>query len=378
MNNKLKVVFQQKTNEKKNHKIEAISKKLIKIEKLKVDIETLKTKITTIRQLVDEKTTESKNKLCQAKEKFVIALIDKYVMKSFSKREKEIIISIINQEIEALTDFDYRSIMLDEAIIKFIKLQKESLSEFEMEMAQEAFESMLDEFDIELDGEDLNFDFEKMNDPAYKKRIEEKIKEKAKENHDKQMQLEKEKKIAKTDIDFQKIYKKLAKMAHPDLHQSETEKTLKEEVMQRLTTAWDERNYYDLLMLWLEIDPENSIELEITESNQKNIIAQLNETIGKIENEIYQIKFYFHETSFYYQFNAPSEKAIHTKIGKYIKTLDKDLKETALKTQDIENVKNFKKTLNKIYKSEQEEEQYMNAFFNSFGGDNYDDDDDDY
>lgn len=371
MNNTLKIILQPKVGEKKNKKIEDISKKLQKIEKLKIDFEILKNKIKTIQQKVDEKTCDSINSLSLVKEKFIIALIAKYELKSFTKWEKEIIASIINEEFEILTDFDYNSETLNEAIHKFIKLQKDNFNKFEMEMAKEAYKSMLDEFYFDFDEEDSDFDFEKMNDPIFKKRFEEKLKAKIKENHDREMQLEKEKKNKNTDIDFQKIYKKLAKLAHPDLQQSEFEKVTKVEVMQRLTNAWDERNYYELLMLWLEIDPDNSIELEITESNQKNIIAQLNDTIKNIENEMYQMKFNFEDTAFYYQFNATSEKAINTKIEKYKKTLDQSFKETIMKTQDIGKTKAFKTILKDIYESNQKEN--FIDFLNQFGSDLYED-----
>jgi uncharacterized coiled-coil protein SlyX len=350
MNNELKVILQEKSGEKRNKKIEDISKKLKKIEKLNDDFETLTKKIKTIRELVDQKTTDTKNILCQTKEKFIILLIKKYGMKSFTKWEKEIIGDLINEELETLANFHYKSETLQTAINQFITFQKENMSKYEKENAQESYRQMMEEFELDFDEDEL--DFEKMNDPAFKKKFEEKIRAKQKEHEERHKQLEKERKIEKTDIDFQKIYKKLAKLAHPDLYKSESEKVVKEEQMQRLTKAWDERDYYELLMLWLEIDPENTIELEITENNQKNIIAQLNQKIVEIEAETYRMKFHFDDTAFYYQFNAPSKKGINTKIEKYKKTLDKNSEMTALKHIDVEKTKTFKIILNDIYDSQ--------------------------
>ena len=272
-------------------------------------------------------------------------------MKSFTKWEKEIIADIINEDLETLTNFNYTSEKLQNAINQFIILQKENMSSYEKQIAQESYKAMMSEFD--LDFEEDNLDFDNINDPDFKKRFEEKIRAKQKEQQDFQKQFEKERKIAKTDIDFQKIYKKLAKLAHPDLYKSESEKTAKEAQMQRLTKAWNERDYYELLMLWLEIDPSNTIELEITEKNQKNIIAQLNKKITEIEAETYRVKFHFDDTAFYYQFNAPSEKGINTKIEKYKKTLENDNEMTALRHIDIEKTKTFKIILSEIYESNQ-------------------------
>jgi hypothetical protein len=354
MNNELKVILQEKSGEKKNKKIEDISKKLQKIEKLNTDLEKLTQKIKNIQVLVDEKTTDTKNILCQTIEQFVVLLIKKYAMKSFAKWEKEIIAGIINEELRTLGNFDYTSETLQKAVSQFITFQKENMSKYEMEIAQESYKQMMSEFDLDFEEDELDFD--KINDPAFKKQFEEKIRAKQKEQQDRQKQLEKEQKVEKTDIDFQKIYKKLAKLAHPDLYKSESEKAVKEEQMQRLTKAWDERDYYELLMLWLEIDPENTIELEITENNQKNIIAQLNKKIKQIEGETHRLKFQFQDTAFYYQFYASSEKGINNKIEKYKKTLDKDLKMTTLRHIDVEKTKKFKVILNDIYQSNQEDE----------------------
>ncbi len=354
MNNELKVILQDKSGEKKNKKIEDISKKLQKIEKLNADFELLKTKIKTLRELVDTKTTNNKKILCETKERYVLLLIKKYSMKSFTKWQKDIISSLITDELDVLANYDYTSETLQSAISQYIAFQKENMNSFEKAMLQEGYKHMMNEFDLDFEESDL--DFENMNDPAFKKQFEEKIRAKQKEHEEQQKQFEKEKKIAKTDFDFQKIYKKLAKLAHPDLHKSEKHKTEKEEQMQRLTKAWDERDYYELLMLWLEIDPQNTIELEITEKNQKNIIAQLNQKINEIEAETYRIKFRFDDTSFYYQFHAPTEKGINTKIEKYIKVLDRNIETTTLRHLDVEKTKTFKVILNEIYQSHENED----------------------
>jgi hypothetical protein len=349
MNNELKVILQEKSDKKKNKTIEDISKKLQKIEKLNADFETLKDKIKIIRVLVDKKTTDTKNNLCKIKEEYLILLIKKYGMKSFTKWQKDIIASLINEELETLSNMEYTTETLQNAISKYIAFQKENMNSYEKAMLQESYKQMMDELD--LDFEENNLDFDNINDPAFKKQFEEKIRAKQKEHQEQQKQLEKEQKIEKTDIDFQKIYKKLAKLAHPDLYKSENEKSVKEEQMQRLTKAWNERDYYELLILWLELDPENSIELEITEKNQKNIIAQLNEKINEIEAETYRVKFHFDDTAFYYQFNAPTEKGMNTKIAKYKKALDKNSEMTALRHIDVEKTKTFKIILEEIYQS---------------------------
>ena len=86
----------------------------------------------------------------------------------------------------------------------------------------------------------------------------------------KKKNINKKKKTNKnTDINFQKIYKSLIKLCHPDLSKNSEEKRHNEELTKKLTVVWRNRDYYELLILWLEIDPMNSLNLEINKENQK-------------------------------------------------------------------------------------------------------------
>ena len=271
-------------------------------------------------------------------------------MKSLTKWQKDIIANMINEEYEILCDFNYSSPELELAFSKYVNVQNDEMSSFEREFAKNAFADIMSDFGFDDDEDDFEFDFSKMNDPKYKQEFEEKIHQKQQEEQERQKQVQKEKQVAKTDIDFQKVYKKLAKMTHPDLYKTDVEKTVKEEQMQRLTKSWEERNYYELLMIWLEVDPENTIELEITETNQKNIIKQLNEKIIKLEAEMYRVKFHYKDTSFYYQnFNAPNPKTIVKKIDDYIKTLTDNANQTTQNYSLFEKTVNLKKHLTKVY-----------------------------
>jgi uncharacterized coiled-coil protein SlyX len=358
MNNKLEIILQQKSGEKKNKKIEDITKKIQKIEKLNVDFELLKDKIKNIKLQVDHQSADVKLHFCHAKERYIILLMDKYAMKSLTKWQKDIIANMINEEYEILSDFNYSSPELEEAFSKYVNLQNDEMNSFEREFAKNAFADMMSDFGFDDEEDDFEFDFSKMNDPKYKQEFEEKIRQKQQEEQERQKQTQKEKQVAKTDIDFQKVYKKLAKITHPDLYKTDHEKKVKEEQMQRLTKSWEERNYYDLLMIWLEIDPENTIELEITETNQKNIIKQLNEKITTLEAEMYRVKFHYKDTSFYYQnFNAPNPKTIVKKIDDYIKTLVENSNDTTRHFNLFEKTANLKKHLTQVYNQQLKEEE---------------------
>jgi uncharacterized coiled-coil protein SlyX len=356
MNNKLEIILQQNSGEKKNKKIEEITKKIQKIEKLNVDFEVLKDKIKNLKLQVEEQSAQEKLNFCKSKEQYLILLIDKYAMKSMNKWQKEIIANMINEEYGLLNDFEYESAEITEAFSKYISIQNSEMTEYEKQFAKESLAEMMSEFGFD-DDDNLDFDFSKINDPKFKKELEEKMRQKFQKQQEEQKQQEKEKQVAKTDIDFQKIYKKLAKLTHPDLYKTDTEKELKEAQMQRLTKSWEERNYYELLMIWMEVDPENTIELEITETNQKNIIKQLNEQITKKEAEIYQVKFYYKDTAFYYQnFNAPNPKTIAKKIDNYVQTLKQTANQTTQYFDLFQKTANLKKHITKIYNSLQEDD----------------------
>ena len=366
MNNKLEIILQQKSGEKKNRKIEEITKKIQKIEQLNLDFETLKTKIKTIKLQVDEHSTEEKLNFCKAKEDYIVLLINKYQLKGLTKWQKEILSGMINEEYELLNDFEYSTPKIETAFEEYVNFQNNEMSNFEKEFAKEAFADMMSEFGFDDDDKDFEFDFSKMNDPKYKMEFEEKIRQHQEKFHEEQKNREKEKQVAKTDIDFQKVYKKLAKLTHPDLYKTEDEKALKEEQMQRLTKSWEERNYYDLLMMWLEVDPENTIELEITENNQKNIIKQLNEKITGLEAEMYRVKFHYKNTSFYYQnFNGPSPKNVTKKINEYIQKLAETANATTSNFNLFEKTVNLKKYLAKVYDENQNDD--FGDFLRTFG-----------
>ena len=365
MNDQLKVVLQKNSDIKTNKKIAEITNKIKQIEQLSHDFEALKQKIASLKQQVDSQSQTHKNDFCKTKEAYILLLVKKHSLKSLTKWQKGIIADMINKQAEILADFDYCSPELEEAYTEFSKAMNAEMNSFEKEMANDYFNQMMSEMGFDPEDDDFDFNFENMNDPGYKKKMEEKFKQHAEESHQKQKEIEKEMRVAKTDIDFQKVYKKLAKITHPDLSKSEEERITKEAVMQRLTKAWDSRDYYELLMIWLEIDPENTIDLEITENNQKNIIRQLNEKLEAINQDIYDVKNNYNDTAFYFHnFDAKTQKSTDKKIKKFIADLTETTNDTAQKILMFNKTITLKKHLTMVY--DMEKNFSLNDFMNSF------------
>lgn len=367
MSTNLQIVFNQSTGEKKHKQIEAISKKTAKIEKLQKDLNALEAKIKLIKEKVELQTKEAKELFAKTKENYIILLIKKHQEKGMTRWQQNIIEDFIQEEYTLLTDMDIVSENLKNIMNVFLKKLMENLTPFEKQMRDEAMKEMLKEMGIKPD---KNTNFDDMTNPSFMKDFEEKMR--AENQKRKEIEKEKEKEILvkNTDIDFQKLYKKLVKMVHPDLSKDEIDKQTREDVMKKLTSAWENRDYYEVIMLWIQIDPENKCELELNEANQKNIIKQLNAKISDLEYQEFCIKNQFQDTAFYYgNFNAPSEKGIDNKIKKYKESLEITTINTSFLIQDYEKTSNLKNELKKIKKEQEAEEfeynQYMMKGFGS-------------
>jgi hypothetical protein len=359
MENKLQVIFNQTQQGSKNKTIEDIVKKVAKIEKLKKDQELLIDKINTIKVKYEAQTKEVITNFTKSKEQYIELLIQRYNQKSFTKWQKEYIIDFINDEIEILKDMDLISGDFHKVISEYYSNQMKKLSNHEKQLRDEMAKNMFEEMGIELDDD---FDFDNFGDPNFTESMKEKFQENFFKNQQSYKEEEKQNQVLNTDIDFQKLYKKLVKISHPDLAKSEFEKAAKEITMKKLTAAWNERNYYELIMIWMEIDPENSIDLQINESNQKNIIKQLNEKISDTEREIWKIKKHS-EFSFYYSnFNAAKETTILNKIKNYSNDILIDTKKTNDLIIKYSKSENLKKDIIEIHEN-QEEDAFENFLF---------------
>ena len=220
MNNQLKTILQEKSSEKKNKSIEDITNKIKKIDKLKTNLIDLGKQILAIKLQVDRQSKTEKLLFCQTKEKYLLHLIEKYNTKGNTEWQKNLIAEMIRKEHELLIDFEYESEEIEKAFSANLKQQTELMTNFEKQIAQ-----------FDFGDEEMDFDFTKMHDSKIKKEFEEKIREIINKNQ------EKRKHVAKTDIDFQKVYKKLSKLTHLNLHKSSEEKEIKEAQMHQLTKA---------------------------------------------------------------------------------------------------------------------------------------------
>ncbi|WP_010522801.1 hypothetical protein [Aquimarina agarivorans] len=89
--------------------------------------------------------------------------------------------------------------------------------------------------------------------------------------------------------------------------------------MKKLSEAWQNRDYYQLLMLKSEIEKNNEVtEIKIDDSQSKSLLKQLDEHIKQLEIEILMFTKHDPDNSFYFDhFNHRSENVLKQKIHKY-------------------------------------------------------------
>jgi hypothetical protein len=363
---KIAIIFSQETKANKGKDVEKISKKLEKIEQLKSQIEKSKLEIEKIKNLYKKHATETELLFYQAKEAYVVALSEKFLDKGFTKWQQDVLYNLIQEEINLLNDMKYSSEVLTSISSKVDEHYSANMSSFDKEIGKEMFKNFMQHNGFDFDEDDFSFD--DISNPNFMKDFAEKHQRARFEQQQKQQEDESREKILNTDIDFQKIYKKLVKLVHPDLVKTEKEKLEKEILMKRLTQAWENRDYLELIILQQIIDVENTIAIEFSEKNIKTITKQLNEKINNLEQEKYIITSKFGPNHFYFHnFRSKNEAGIIKKIDAYTKILLESVQEA--QKNIVENLKNkstTKKYLEKIYQQEQDAEFDFMSFLNKF------------
>ncbi len=341
MSSNLTISLSQKDNSNSKNS-EIIRKKLQKIEKLKEQLSKLKKTLDTTRLLYKENCEAEDHNFWLNKEQLIILLFKRFQQKGFVKWQKDLLESKLSNELEQILFSDFHSEIAIEIRAQLDKIASNNMSEDEQKIANEMARSFLENMGIELDDD---FNFEDLKNSDFKERIskiqEERIRNEQQESHQweqEEKQNEQQKKVAKTNVDFHKLYKSLVKKAHPDLVTDLEEKEKREVWMKRLSAAWEERNYYELLVLQAEIIDDPDSKISISDTQVQPLIKELNKKISELESKKYELKCFDSETAFYFEnFNARSEKGILKKILKHKEHIQKE-------TEDIRDEINRMKT----------------------------------
>ncbi len=347
--NKIKIVHNpSKKKEGRHDKRAQIQNKIKKLEEFEKSKEELLKKVNQAKQDYETYFREANDTLLKDKEALIIKLYERYQQKSFSQNDKYDLVSLIMDEAEELQDAGFESERIEKIIIEIQNHKQNQLTREEEEMAEELFKNMFGGMFEEAGfGEDFNFKNMEENFHQYE--------EKAKEIATKE-------KETNTVKDFHKLYKSIVKKAHPDLVTDEEEKQKREDFMKKLSKAWDERDYLELLVLEQEIMGNENQAIELADSMLKPIITQLNKRIKEKKSELYRIKNVYDDTAFYYQnFYHFTEKGKENKRKKFKKTLEDKHLSVKKDIAELQTVKSTKQLLKR--KLEEEDDDYLFDFW---------------
>ena len=358
-----KINIVHKSSNKKEDKYDKraqIQKKIKKLEGFEKSREALLDKVNQAKLDYETYFRKANDAFLKDKEALIIKLYERYKQKSFSQNDKFDLVNWIMDEAEELREESFESESIEKIIIEIQNNEVNQLSSEEKKMAQDIFKDMFNGmfedtgFDMEGDMfESDGFNFENMK---------EKIEENFHQNQKKEKEIATKEKEQNTVKDFHKLYKSIVKKAHPDLVTNEEEKKKREDFMKKLSAAWDERDYLELLVLEQEITGSENQAIELADSMLKPIIAQLNKRIKENEYEQYKIKNVYVDTAFYYQnFYHHTKKGKENKRKKFKKILTDKHKEVKNNMTELKTVKSTKQLLKR--KLEEEDDDFLFDFW---------------
>lgn len=329
------------TNEKKKN--DTLQKKISKVEKLKQALKTLKKEIKKYQRVYDEHLKDKISETNTTKEIYIGLLFKRLQQKSFSQTHRYQLEKLLQDSIEELNESGYSSQKLDEIINEMQKLHTDNMTGQDEEILKHFLHNMANDMGIDLD--------ENVDIHNYKEHFEEAFQSRQEEQHQAFADQEKATKTAHTDKDFYKLYKSLAKKAHPDLVSDVNEKEQREEWMKELSEVWSNRNYVGLLQLSQKITGQVNNDITIQSSQYKSIIKQLNNEIKDLESQKYMMTTHDPDLAFYYQnFKSSSDKALQKKITAFKKDLEENLQILQNEILCLKTQKSTRTYLNDVFR----------------------------
>ena len=210
-------------------------------------------------------------------------------------------INEIAQEEGSLTDEDLRAFFKQVYDVDFGQVEQE-----EMEEVCSAVKEMFGELDIEIDLSDLRPDMSAEELAAKTAEMAERIQQKAEEekrvfrppaHRQTKRQWEKEERMRQAEQlrnkSIASVYKRLAKVLHPDLEPDAGRKQAKGTLMQELTAAYRNNDLYTLLRLELEwIQREEGDVERLTEEKLSIYNQVLKEQVSELERELAELPYH--------------------------------------------------------------------------------------
>lgn len=333
-----------------------------KVQKLKAEFEELKEAIEQIKVEYHASIVPANEQIADVKTQIVYVFDTAYQQKFFRKKEKEKLASLIIDNAINLIDNHGKEelIPIYEKYSDMSYAEKQELGNaIGKDMLSGIFKSMTG-VDIDLDGIDNPDDMEEIAKRVAasmeeKERLEQEKKSKRKKT---KAQIRKEERLAKDAKNISKsskdIYNQLVKEYHPDLEKDEEKKQEKTELMQKITEAYQNDDFFSLLNFQIQLKQDEEFLTSISEERLKYYNKILLDQVRQLEEMISYIK-----------------NPMSSEFSKYLYNHNKASQMIAFEKEDLEsNLHSLK-----LEKEEFQDNKKLRAFLKSieFKEDDFDD-----
>jgi hypothetical protein len=163
-------------------------------------------------------------------------------------------------------------------------------------------------------------------------------------------------------INYKKLYHKLTRFAQPDFAKTDEEKTIKQDVLDRIEAAWEYMDYSALVNMWLVIDPENLLDVTLSEENILDFIEEIRLSIKTEKSNLNQLK-ESQDYLLYYPYYDKSQYRMEENIDNYRDVLELSLELSQVELQISEDFARLKERLVSSPEYKQAEPKSKNFFW---------------
>ncbi|MBA3899237.1 MAG: hypothetical protein H0X62_03355 [Bacteroidetes bacterium] len=265
-----------------------------RIENLNLEIENYKQKLELLLETYNNKVIPLEKPYAQSKIELAKTLAEtseKYKLNKNQIQQLQVLIQNLCREAFSFSEPDMDA-------ITFYNTWNEKSYEDEIAEQKAAFEALLEvkfknKFGIDIDLSELDGSadsYSKIQEKIKEEQEKQSAKDKSTPEKKTKKQLEKEAQqkneaetLAKS---IRSIYLSLAKMLHPDTVSDENEKLIKEELMKKVTGAYQEKDLPTLLKLEMQFVSAESNNIEkLSDDKLKIYISALKEQVAELEEE---------------------------------------------------------------------------------------------
>jgi len=310
-----------KKQSKEQKRFDSLTKR---IEDLEIKLEKEEQKLNAAIQEYNYKVYPLEKSIVEKKSEFVFKIDEKSKKYKLTNKQREIISDVITMEMSAIFDQQEPTKEQEELYDKWSECSyKEEVAEQES-FEREVFETSIKHvFNGEIDASD--FEDTPEGHARMKERIEAYYEEKKNEfktNQQNKKLTKKEQLQAQAEElklkNIRSIYISLVKVLHPDIEQDDTLKVQKNELMKKVTTAYENKDISTLLRLEAEWISQTNGRLDsVTDATLKLYNETLNQRLQELEYK----KFMLHRNPIYENIQHLvhlNEKRISSEIDKVV------------------------------------------------------------